>query len=158
MHKNPKNKQNSEKIFSRGLRNALWHGFGLCNRTFENAPVMPKIAILSDDGLLRRMLSLSLAGLPIDVGCGSCRSVGGTLLSDADLMILMQTAPFYSGGEICRRLQRRERWQRLYVIAWQQSEQAVLSLLESGVDQYLTFPLSLQRLRLKVARELLGGI
>ena len=35
-----------------------------------------------------------------------------------------------------------------------QSEQAVLSLLECGVDQYMAFPLSLQRLRGKVSNEL----
>ena len=34
-----------------------------------------------------------------------------------------------------------------YVVSWLQSEQAVLSLLECGVDQYMAFPLSLQRLR-----------
>ena len=42
----------------------------------------------------------------------------------------------------------------VYVVAWQQAEQSVLSLLECGVDQYLTFPVSLQRLRTKVANEL----
>lgn len=35
----------------------------------------------------------------------------------------------------------------VYVVSWLQSEQAVLSLLECGVDQYMAFPLSLQRLR-----------
>ena len=39
-------------------------------------------------------------------------------------------------------------------MAWQQAKQSVLSLLECGVDQYLTFPVSLQRLRTKVANEL----
>ena len=42
----------------------------------------------------------------------------------------------------------------VYVVAWQQAEQSVLSLLECGVDQYLTFPVSLQRLRMKVANDL----
>ena len=41
-----------------------------------------------------------------------------------------------------------------YVVSWQQSEQTVLSLLECGVNQYLTFPVSLQRLRAKVAGDL----
>ena len=42
----------------------------------------------------------------------------------------------------------------VYVVAWQHSEQTVLSLLENGVDQYMTFPVNLQRLRGKVADEL----
>ena len=41
-----------------------------------------------------------------------------------------------------------------YVVSWLQSEQAVLSLLECGVDQYMAFPLSLQRLRGKVSNDL----
>ena len=42
----------------------------------------------------------------------------------------------------------------VYVVAWQHSEQTVLSLLENGADQYMTFPVNLQRLRGKVADEL----
>jgi DNA-binding response OmpR family regulator len=36
------------------------------------------------------------------------------------------------------------------VIAWQQAEQTVLSLLEEGVDQYMTFPICVNRLRSKI--------
>ena len=42
----------------------------------------------------------------------------------------------------------------VYVLSWQQCEQTVLALLECGVDQYLTFPVSLQRLRAKVVSDL----
>ena len=38
----------------------------------------------------------------------------------------------------------------IYVITWHQSQHMVLSLLESGIDQYLTFPISALRLRSKV--------
>ncbi len=40
---------------------------------------------------------------------------------------------------------------RIFFVAWQHSEHAVLSVLDGGVDQYMTFPVNLQRLRLKVA-------
>jgi len=43
---------------------------------------------------------------------------------------------------------------KVYVLSWQQSEQIVLSLLEQGVDQYLTLPISLERLRNKIRREI----
>lgn len=43
---------------------------------------------------------------------------------------------------------------RVYVLSWQQSEQIVLSLLEQGVDQYLTLPISLERLRNKIRQEI----
>ena len=39
-------------------------------------------------------------------------------------------------------------------IAWHQSDETVLSLIECGVDQYMTFPLNPARLRSKIIRSL----
>lgn len=118
---------------------------------------MHRILIVSDEGFLRDMIRLSLSGLQAEVRCASntgqmrrlCRSVL------FDVVIVLQTAPFFNGADWAGELRPAGlRRPLLYVIAWQQAEQSVLSLLESGVDQYLTFPLSLQRLRAKVANEL----
>lgn len=70
-----------------------------------------------------------------------------------DLVIVLTGAPLSCCGCIAPRRNGLRR-PVVYVVAWQQSEQAVLSLLENGVDQYMTFPVSLQRLRGKVADEL----
>lgn len=73
-----------------------------------------------------------------------------------DLVIVVGTSLFFSGCDVgpasCVLRDCGGRWST----SWrgQQAEQSVLSLLECGVDQYLTFPVSLQRLRTKVANEL----
>lgn len=118
---------------------------------------MPRILIASDDEFARETIRLALAGLDAEVrgvGCGAelerlCGRVS------FDLVIVLRTAPFFCGRELIGRL-RPEGLRRplVYVVSWQQSEQTVLSLLECGVNQYLTFPVNLQRLRAKVTDDL----
>lgn len=72
-----------------------------------------------------------------------------------DLIIILSVKPFLVGDNPVREVRPRQLTHPVvYVLSWVQSEQTVLSLLESGVDQYMTFPISLQRLRLKVLNEL----
>ena len=72
-----------------------------------------------------------------------------------DLVIVLAVKPFINGSELIKRIRTNDkRNPPIYVIAWQQSEQIVLSLLECGVDQYMTFPVSMSRLRGKVEGEL----
>ena len=73
-----------------------------------------------------------------------------------DMVIVLQAAPFMCGRDPIGTL-RPEGLRRplFYVVSWQQAEHTVLSLLECGVDQYLTFPVNLQRLRAKVADDLI---
>lgn len=118
---------------------------------------MHRILIVSDEGFLRDLIRLSLSGLQVEVRCASdvdqMRLLCHRMLFD--LVIVLQTAPFLCGRDLVGELRPMGlRRPLLYVIAWQQAEQSVLSLLESGVDQYMTFPLSLQRLRAKVDNEL----
>ena len=72
-----------------------------------------------------------------------------------DLVIVLHVAPFLCGRDVVRGVRPAGlRRPLFYVVSWLQSEQAVLSLLECGVDQYMAFPLSLQRLRGKVSNDL----
>ena len=65
-----------------------------------------------------------------------------------DLVIVLAVKPFINGSELIKRIRTNDkRNPPIYVIAWQQSEQIVLSLLECGVDQYMTFPICMSRLR-----------
>lgn len=118
---------------------------------------MHRILIVSDDIFLRDMVRLSLSGIGAEVRCVSgaermellCRRVL------FDLVIVLHVAPFLCGDDLVRKVRPPGfRKPLFYVVSWQQSEQTVLSLLECGVDQYMTFPLSLQRLRGKVADDL----
>ena len=77
------------------------------------------------------------------------------------LIILLDTALLRNGCDIVARLRRARKEQTtrrgdmaIYVVTWQQSEECVLSLLDSGIDQYLTFPISIERLRHKVHKQI----
>ncbi len=95
-------------------------------------------SIIEDDGLqiihctsLEQLLSLCSTGPP-------------------SLIIFLAIAPFLDGSEIISNIRATSRQRiSIYVISWQQSENVVLSLLEGGADQYMTFPICMTRLKLK---------
>ena len=119
-----------------------------------------RILIVAEDAFEREVIRLSLAGLGAEVRCADdgdamrqlCRRLA------FDLVIVLRATPFLCGGNPVRELRPAGlRRPAVYVLSWQQAEQTVLSLLEAGVDQYMTFPVSLQRLRRKVAEALDGN-
>ena len=116
-----------------------------------------RILIVSEEEFLSDVIRLSLADMRTDVRCVSGVAAMERLSRRMlfDLVIVVGTSLFFSGCDVVRLLRPPGlRRPLVYVVAWQQAEQSVLSLLECGVDQYLTFPVSLQRLRTKVANEL----
>ncbi len=122
---------------------------------------MHRILVVSALPPARPLVSLALADpvaeLPavggIDDMEGVCRAVG------FDLVILLTATPFLCGRDVVHTLRPPGlRRPQVYVVSWQQSEQVVLGLLECGVDQYMTFPVSLARLRGKVANELMRTV
>ncbi len=118
---------------------------------------MHRILIVSDEEFLRDVIRLSLADMQADVRCASDvpdmqRMVRRMLF---DLVVVVGTSAFFTGCDVVRTLRPAGLKRPLvYVVAWQHAEQTVLSLLECGVDQYMTFPVSLQRLRTKIANAL----
>ena len=107
---------------------------------------MHRILIVSDEEFLRDVIRLSLADMQADVRCAS---------DVPDLVVVVGTSAFFTGCDVVRTLRPAGLGRPLvYVVAWQRAEQTVLSLLECGVDQYMTFPVSLQRLRTKIANAL----
>ncbi len=83
-----------------------------------------------------------------------CTSIQQTIATcthqTPDLVIVLGVKPFIDGSELIKRIRiNNKRQPPIFVIAWQQSEQIVLSLLECGVDQYMTFPICMSRLRNK---------
>ena len=71
--------------------------------------------------------------------------------SNAELVIILSSAPLLGGTNIIRQLRREGPKTEIYVISWRHAEQAVLSLLEYGIDQYMTFPICMGRLKAKAA-------
>ena len=113
-----------------------------------------RILIVAPDRFAREAIRLSLAGLGAEIHCtedraGMCRACRQ---HPFDLILVLLASPFLCGGDPVREVRPPGRRRpAVYVLSWQQAEQTVLSLLEAGVDQYMTFPVSLQRLRRKVA-------
>ncbi len=98
-----------------------------------------------------------LCGVAARIVC--CTSIEQTIAScqheQAEIVIVIAIAPFIDGRELVAQIRGKGRQRPvIYVIAWQQSEQIVLSLLECGVDQYLTFPICMNRLRMKTQAQL----
>lgn len=118
---------------------------------------MQRILIVSDEEFLRDLIRLSLADIEAEVRCASDAAEMERMARRMlfDLVIFVGTSVFFTGRDVVRTLRPACLKRPLvYVVAWQQAEQTVLSLLECGVDQYMTFPVSLQRLRAKIANAL----
>lgn len=121
----------------------------LLEQTFS----MARILIYSTDRLLAEVVRVALQGLGAEIrSAESCeRFERLTSRMVFDLVLVVGVAPFWSGRELFRRVRPRPlRRPEIYVLAWHQADETVLALLESGVDQYMTFPLNLARLRGKV--------
>ena len=112
------------------------------------------ILIVSRANFLREMVRFALKDLPAAIHCtadaeGAARVADRTQL---DCILLLGAAPLLGGGREAAVLRSGGvRRPKLVVVAWQHAEQTVLGLLENGVDQYMTFPVNLQRLYAKVA-------
>lgn len=95
---------------------------------------MYRILIVSEDFVLRKAVAFSLN----------------------DLVIVMGTAAEMCRQEVMDTLRAdKARRTRVFVISWPQSEQMVRSMYRMGVNQYMTLPVSLHRLRRKVINELI---
>ena len=119
---------------------------------------MHRILIVSEEEFLSDVIRLSLADMRTDVRCVSgvaaMERLSRRMLFDLVIVVgtsLLFRAATWSASCVLRDCGGRS---LVYVVAWQQAEQSVLSLLECGVDRCLTCPVSLQRLRTKVANEL----
>ncbi len=116
---------------------------------------MYRIAIISPDPFMWALLSNSLSLVEADVVCYErwCEALIGRL-SHANLILTLESYPFLNGGDVAHRLRASNDHLRIYVLSWLHDEQNVLSLLESGVDQYFTLPINLPRLCGKITAQI----
>lgn len=150
------NKQ-GQAIFS--CRHLFWHVFR-CIFDRVNSMYIKCIVslIVSEDFVLRKAVAFSLNDLDACVECAD--TVGAMLVlhreSPFDLVIVMGTAAEMCRQEVMDTLRAdKTRRTRVFVISWPQSEQMVRSMYRMGVNQYMTLPVSLHRLRRKVINELI---
>ena len=124
-----------------------------------------RIVIYSADSSSGSLLEAMLSGLGAEVVEVESQERLTAIVTSLrpSLVIISHIAPLINGYDIAQRLRGELRAHHpaarrtpIFVVAWQQSEQMVLSLIESGIDQLLTFPISIERLRHK-AREELGS-
>ena len=118
---------------------------------------MKRVLIAGSEKILREMIAAILADIPVEI-----RAVDSVDIAQSecrhgcyDLIIMLDIVPFFDGSKPIEFLRpKRMRRPEIFVIAWQHSEQAVLSLLESGVSQYITFPINIRRVRHKIHESL----
>ena len=116
--------------------------------------------------LVEAMIGGCAEGLEVEVIGSASELLARASATLPRLLILLDIRPLIDGSDLAARLReatrqgcalRSARRTPLYVITWQQDQHTVLSLLESGIDQYLTFPICIERLRHKVCEQLAGG-
>ena len=136
---------------------SIWHTF----RTHGAANFRPmssrKIVIYAPRRSEATLIAAILHGLHARIVCCSTAEqvIASCRQEQADVLIVTTVTPFLDGSEFLSQVRRKgEQMPAIYVISWQQSEQIVLSLLECGVDQYLTFPICMNRLRMKAQAQL----
>lgn len=125
------------------------------------------VIIYSPNDTAGALIEAMIAGFGAEIiRIGSVEELLGVIrLGIPRLIIILDIAPLINGLDIATLLRKittkalhstSHIRSAIYVITWQQDEQSVLSLLESGIDQYLTFPICIDRLRNKVCEQILG--
>lgn len=118
---------------------------------------MERVVVVSDNSFLRHLIAFALEDLNAEVDeavdwrdvAADCRE------GEVDVVIMASLAPILNGSRMVNAVRAaRQRRPRLYMLSRCRSEHGVLSALECGVNQYMTLPVNLQRLRAKVANEL----
>ena len=120
---------------------------------------MYRILIVSEDFVLRKAVAFFLNDLDACVECADTVSAMLVLHRESpfDLVIVMGTAAEMCRQEVMEALRTdKTRPTKVFVISWPQSEQMVRSMYQMGVNQYMTLPVSLHRLRRKVIDELIN--
>lgn len=126
----------------------IWHGM---NRDEER-----RLLVAAPKGFLSAAIVRSLAGLDLQVEVAYTSREFEQLCMERRYRVIVTlfSDPFLCGCDIVRRMKsRRIPKPRIYLLSWLQGEQTVMSLFESGVDQYLSLPVNVPRLVGKISRE-----
>ena len=118
---------------------------------------MKRVLIVGNDVLLCELVASLLADIAVEV------ITARTIVSFAresrqgmfDLVIMVDMSAYFDGSSPTTTLRPTGLSRpQLFVLSWQHSESSVLSLLECGVSQYITFPINLRRVKRKISESL----
>ncbi len=118
---------------------------------------MKKILIAVSDGVLAEILRYTLRNMTVEIDTVDSeeRFVSSVLHNDYAVVLTQFAAPFLNGYDIVKRIrQHSPRKPTIYLISHVGNEALLLSLFDSGVDQYITLPLSITRLKRKLSADL----
>lgn len=117
---------------------------------------MRQILIIGDAGPLRDMIACAVDRMGIVSVCVRTAAEGEADCRRGrfDRVMVLDAAMFADGRVSVERLRPQGvRRPEIYVLSWHHSEHTVLSLLECGVNQYITFPVNLRRLCRKIGND-----
>ncbi len=117
---------------------------------------MKKILLASDNSVFLQVLyrSFSDLGALIDTALTDDELMRKSLGEHYDVIITEFVSPFLNGDDLARALRRRRSKPTVFLASRIGREEMLVSVFESGVDQYLSMPLSASRLKRKVRDEL----
>lgn len=118
---------------------------------------MYRILIASGDEVLRRTLAFSLHDMDTKVDFAPTKEdmLAMCRTSKFNLIMLVGTMLPMCRQDVMEVLRPDgQRPPKIYVISWQHADLPTQRLLRSGVDQYMTLPVNLHRLRNKILNEL----
>ncbi len=118
---------------------------------------MQKILIASPDKVVLDILRLSVSPMGIEYRTSDNEKefVENCLEDCYDLIVTQFTHPFLNGFDLSRKMRLKHGHKPpVFLLSPILYEQHLLSLYESGVDQYLTLPVALSRLERKIRSQL----
>lgn len=115
-----------------------------------------KILIGSPDTVSGDILRNALSPLGADIHTTHSHAEFGVLCRTErfDVILSLFLAPFVCGDDVAHTIpQRRIGSPKVFVLSWYNCEYAVTSALESGVDQFLSLPITPARLCAKISSD-----
>ena len=116
----------------------------------------PRLLIVDDDPELRNFLSteLRVEGYSCDEAATGQQALGQIRAQPWDLILLDWTLPDFSGVEVCRRMRQGGISTPVLMLTARDEVRERVEALDSGADDYLTKPFSIEELLARVRARL----
>jgi DNA-binding response OmpR family regulator len=121
------------------------------SRTPASTPPTRRVLIVEDERDLARVLKRHVEGIGCQVQLAETGEEAVALAhQEFDLVLLDVMLPGIDGMEVCRRLRSRNRYMPVLMLTARSSDIDKVMGLESGADDYLTKPFSVQELLARI--------